>query len=392
LNSILSVFFKHKQGGFNKRLYELYLGLAERGAQVHYVAVEQFPIQHDNVHAHLVRVPCSARENYIFWACFIMTAPFVLLYEAQKHKIDCFVVFEPFYGCLCLLAKLMIRKPLVTFIRSDVAREYEISKKPWLQRVFNRLIEIVGLKSSDKIIPNSNKLARTLKERNRLDRGLFSVIPNNIREDAAHPDAGEKRALRRQYGISEDEFVVATASAFNKTKNLSFLVKSFSQANLTNARLLIIGDAVGKDKDGRRTLEERVRFRGIQEKTIFTGWLNDPRKLLAASDLFVLPSREEGSPNALLEALGCGIPCLGSRIAEIEEVLDDDELVFSLDSENELAEKIKRAAMDSEYYTLLCKLSHHQREKFTFDWEDALFKEIATVKGAILQSKVTQVQ
>lgn len=382
MNTVLSIFFKHKQGGFNKRLYALYLGLAERGIKVHYVATEKFPIDHKNLVAHIVRVPCSKSENYIFWASFIIITPFVLLYTARKFKIDRFVVFEPFYACICLLAKLLIGKPLITFIRSDVAKEYEIFQKSWLQRTFNRQVEIVGLKSSDKIIPNSNLLARTLIERNMLDLDSFCVIPNNIREQA-DSEAYEKQALRSRYAIREEDFVIATAVVFNEKKNISFLIKSFSQARFTNVRLLIIGDAVGKDKVGRKMLEDQARSLGIQEKVVFTGWLSDPTKLLTISNLFVLPSREEGSPNALLEALGCGLPCLGSRIPEIEEVLQYDELVFSLDSESELTEKMKRAATDSEYYKLLCELSSRQRKKFTFDWEDAVFKHIAAAHTVV---------
>lgn len=342
---------------------------------MHYVAAEKFPIYHDNIHAHVIRVPYSEDENYIFWLFFVMVAPFVLLYTAHKHNIDCFVVFEPFYACLCLIAKLLIGKPLTTFIRSDVAREYRILKKPWLQLIFNRMVEVIGLRLSDKIIPNSNLLAKTLEERNKLDQILFTVIPNNIRNQSAIMN-GEKVTLRRKYGIGDYEYVVATVAIFNKTKNIAFLMNSFSRAELRASRLLLIGDAVGKEKDGRKALEEQARTLGIQEKTIFTGWLNEPAKLLSVSDLFVLPSMEEGSPNALLEALACGLPCLGSRIPEIEEVLQHDELVFSLDSEKELVEKITRSATDSEYHTLLCELSSQQREKFTFDWEDVVFKQI----------------
>ncbi|MBE9570104.1 MAG: glycosyltransferase family 4 protein, partial [Proteobacteria bacterium] len=226
---VLSIFFKHKQGGFNKRLYELYLGLASRGVSVHYVAAERFPLKHENLVPHVLRTPCSRQENYVFWAYFLTTAPFLILYLAWKHRADRLVVFEPFYACLCLPAKWLLGKPLITFIRSDVAREYEILGKSWLQRYFNTLVELIGLKFSNKIIPNSHLLANKLKGRNRLDSALISVVPNNIQDQAA-PSAAEREALRAQYGIRKEEFVVTTAAVFNETKNLSFLINCFSQA------------------------------------------------------------------------------------------------------------------------------------------------------------------
>lgn len=379
MNSVISVFFKHKNGGFNKRLYALYLGLANRGIQVHYIAAEKFPVDHKNIYAHVINVPFSEYENYLFWALFIIMAPISLLYHAGKNKIDHFVVFEPFYACLCLPAKLLFGKPLITFIRSDIAKEYEISRKPKLQQAFNVLVEMIGLKLSDKIIPNSHLLAKTLMSRNKLVQTRFVVIPNNIKKPTAVVSPERKRELRLQYGIAEDDFIITTVAVFNETKNISFLVQAFAKTNLKNAKLLLIGDAVGNDKNGRIVLEKQVQDLNLNGKTVFAGWVNDPSKLLGISDLFVIPSREEGSPNALLEALGCGLPCLGSRIPEIKEVLQNDELLFSLVPDKELSEKIEKAAIDSAYYRNLSELSFRQMNNFLFDWEEMVFKQIYTI-------------
>lgn len=69
---------------------------------------------------------------------------------------------------------------------------------------------------------------------------------------------------------------------------------------------------------------------GVTDRVIFRDWKKRPEKWIAASDAFVFPGRYEGMPNALLEALSCCMPCLGSRILEIEEVLKFDQLLFSL--------------------------------------------------------------
>ena len=56
-------------------------------------------------------------------------------------------------------------------------------------------------------------------------------------------------------------------------------------------------------------------------RVIWTGRREDVHDFLRASDIFVFPSREEGMPNALLEAMAAGLPCLVTRIAGIEEVV-----------------------------------------------------------------------
>jgi len=68
----------------------------------------------------------------------------------------------------------------------------------------------------------------------------------------------------------------------------------------------------------------------IRERVRFAGWLGqgDLWSLFRHADLFVMPSRREGMPNALLEALGCNLPCMGSDIPGIRDVLFHRELIF----------------------------------------------------------------
>jgi glycosyltransferase involved in cell wall biosynthesis len=82
-----------------------------------------------------------------------------------------------------------------------------------------------------------------------------------------------------------------------------------------------------------------------------------------------LPTLQEGSPNALLEALACNIACLGSRIPEIIEILYYEELLFSLSSSSELGQKISKAVTDEKYRERLLSLSHKRKKAFDFDWE-----------------------
>ena len=73
--------------------------------------------------------------------------------------------------------------------------------------------------------------------------------------------------------------------------------------------LIIIGDGPLKG-----TLHKQCREIGIHDSVIFLGSVKNPEEYLRAADLFVLPSRAEGSPNALLEAMSTGLTCLVSDI------------------------------------------------------------------------------
>ena len=65
-------------------------------------------------------------------------------------------------------------------------------------------------------------------------------------------------------------------------------------------------------KDQRATLERLIRRLGLAGRAMLLGHRSDVPALLAAADLFVLPSLSEGSPNALLEALQAGVPVVAS--------------------------------------------------------------------------------
>lgn len=108
-------------------------------------------------------------------------------------------------------------------------------------------------------------------------------------------------------------------------------------------RLRIVGD--GKH---RRELENRCRTRGIAEQVTFVGHLATPdavRAELDAADLFVLPSRQEGLPRAVIEAMARGLPCIGTRIGGTPELLTDDALVPPGDVKS-LSERIESLLAD----------------------------------------------
>lgn len=96
-------------------------------------------------------------------------------------------------------------------------------------------------------------------------------------------------------------------------------------------------------------LENLCEKEGISEHVIFLGY--KPREevfnLLDQSDLFVLPSRQEGLPRAMVEAMERGLPCIGTYRGGIPELLEEEDLVPS-DNVEALANKIMEVLSDTE--------------------------------------------
>lgn len=101
-------------------------------------------------------------------------------------------------------------------------------------------------------------------------------------------------------------------------------------AALCRARGIALDVTIVGDGRERKALEAHARGRGLTGRVAFLGHLPGPtavRHVLAHSDVFVLPSRSEGLPRAMIEAMAMGLVCVGSRVGGMSELLDDELLV-----------------------------------------------------------------
>ncbi len=108
-------------------------------------------------------------------------------------------------------------------------------------------------------------------------------------------------------------------------------------------RLVFVGDG-----QYRAALEEQARREGLGDRVRFLGWLPggpSVRSVLDMADLFALPSRQEGLPRAMVEAMARGLPCVGSTVGGIPELLPPEDLVPPGDAAA-LARKIREIVTD----------------------------------------------
>lgn len=98
--------------------------------------------------------------------------------------------------------------------------------------------------------------------------------------------------------------------------------------NDIDAQLTLVGEG-----QYRHELMAQAEGLGIGDRVIFTGQLppEDVQAALARADLFVLPSFQEGLPRAMVEAMSKGLPCIGSRVGGVPELLADEDLVVAGD-------------------------------------------------------------
>ncbi|RME32115.1 glycosyltransferase [Candidatus Woesearchaeota archaeon] len=185
--------------------------------------------------------------------------------------------------------------------------------------------------------PNSRAVAAWLTNEVGIPEEKITVIPNCVDATLKERVAKTNRhAKRRELGLQRERVALYVAS-FKKQKNHETLLAAFSK--LPNEWVLLLaGD--GPRKKEMEWLARRLR---IAKRVRFLGNRADIPELLAVSDVFVFPSRHEGMPNALLEAMAAGVPVVCSDIPENKEVAGEEALYVNADDAQGLANAILKA-------------------------------------------------
>lgn len=157
-----------------------------------------------------------------------------------------------------------------------------------------------------------------------LQRHGVSTEKIAIQHNAVNPfvpaDDQTVSALREKLGIPGDTPVLLSVGRLSREKGHADLLNALKilrrQQNQRKLRLLVVGD--GPD---RQRLERLAVRSGITDWVTFVGHQSDVAPYYTLADLMVLPSRTEGSPNALLEAMAAGLPTVATAVGGVPEII-----------------------------------------------------------------------
>ncbi len=174
-----------------------------------------------------------------------------------------------------------------------------------------------ALRDAAAVIAVSRDLAETIRQRGLFDGGI-TVIPNGIDPDVFHPRS--RSEARTLLGLPPDAPIVVCVGHLAPSHGQHLILEAFGHPETpTDAIAYLVGGGDGLEamrrEVARRDLGGRIHLPGPAPHAMIPLWF-------AAANASLHPGSHAGCPNAVLESLACGTPCLASDIPEMHEVID----------------------------------------------------------------------
>ena len=235
----------------------------------------------------------------------------------QRINPDVVVVSQGRIECSSIGLLAAKRAGLQTISYVPMAHPVSVSGKPyavqmrdWVNRYLYRL--------PNKIITISERARRMLKDRGAT--GNVVVVPNGI--ETKPIEESDRDRFRGRYGIDRDEYVVAVVGRFDfQQKGQDFAVEAIARfgRQLSKFRFLFIGAGPDEDK-----LKAAIEYRKLSETVQVVPWTEDIAGMYAAMDMLLMPSKFEGVPLVMLEAMSYGLPIVASNVDGMADLLPQD--------------------------------------------------------------------
>ncbi|MBK7014286.1 MAG: glycosyltransferase family 4 protein [Sulfuritalea sp.] len=192
---------------------------------------------------------------------------------------------------------------------------------PWHRYTLRAEAEMFGHPALRAVICNSRMVRDDIARRFGLVPDRLHVIHNGVDLESFHPRlrAEEGRKLRAKTGVDDATPVMLFVGSGYERKGLPDLLRALAKMRREDAQLWVVG------RDKQETLMRKLaQTLGVDRRVMFLGAQNDVRPFYGAADVFALPTIYDPLPNAVLEALACGLPVLTTTNCGAAELLDRD--------------------------------------------------------------------
>lgn len=193
-------------------------------------------------------------------------------------------------------------------------------------------------------ISNSEAGRRMLIDRERITADKVLTVKNCI-DMSAYEKEYDRSQILQEFGVSTDQIVITTVANLRQIKGHIYLLEALHLLKSVHEQItvLLVGDG-----EAEQELKEYIKSSGLQTDVRFLGRRTDVPAILAASDVFVLPSLSEGLPNSVMEAMASGLPVVATDVGGVRELVTDNENGFVVEARDAqgLARGMERLILD----------------------------------------------
>lgn len=282
--------------------------------------------------------------NTLFAFKLLITLLFA--YGRNKNERIIFYVHDASYdGFAAFIANKILNVPLVLHYHNSPSTCYLASKSSYgvLTKIGYCIVnftERLVLTGSNHVIVTNQRLKKLIMAFG-VPEYKTTVLPMAISVRKFYVNSEGSKKVRKELGVLDEIFIVSYVGRLSAEKNIGVLVKAFSlfikEIKSADARLVLVGDGPERKK-----LENLVASLKIDKYVIFTGFRYNVPELLNIFDIFVLPSKTEGSPLSLLEAMASGKAVIASNISAVYDIVKNgkEAILFDPNDINQLKEAI----------------------------------------------------
>ncbi|WP_026581086.1 N-acetyl-alpha-D-glucosaminyl L-malate synthase BshA [Bacillus sp. J33] len=328
-------------GGSGVVATELGKMLAEKGHEIHFIS-SSLPFRLKRMYHNIFYHQVDVNQYSVFqYAPYDIALASKMAEVIKREELDIIHVHYAIPHAVCaILAKQMSGKDIkivTTLHGTDIT---VLGYDPSLTDAIR-----FGIEKSDGVTAVSNALISQTYDLIKPDKTIKTVY--NFIDERVYQKS-DSVYLKDEYGIAPEEKVIIHVSNFRSVKRVPDVVKAFAKiAEEVPAKLLLVGD--GPEMT---VICKLVNDMNLKGKVLFLGKQDNVEELYSISDLMLLLSEKESFGLVALEAMACGVPCIGTNVGGIPEVIADGKTgyICGLGAINEISEKAISLLKDADLH------------------------------------------
>jgi glycosyltransferase involved in cell wall biosynthesis len=371
--------FGHRFSGITRRLYSLLSGWQERdiildlwGTDLRPVNMNSGDMNYQLPQGRLLWAdPRETGRLARAWAAVRLLATLV----SRRKDFDIAHLHYSTWGALLSPAILHLigRKAIYHMTLSGSDNPSTLAQLP------GGRLALALLRRFDGIVTVSPRLAEDCAKQN-LRNVLCLTNFLALRQLERGRDVAAREKVRRELSIPLDATVLLFVGSVIRRKGVDLLAECYARLapRHHDLRLIIVGpqspaDDRGIDEEFIRSVRDRISRAGVTTRVLWAGMMRDNDELpryYSAADIFVFPTRAEGLPNVLIEAIAAGLPCVATYLrGSTDFMVADGETGFLFPPEDvdAMTQAVERLVSDLTLRAKMGQAAHAHSKRFGFE-------------------------